>query len=238
MIPTWLNWLSAISLALGFVSAAIIAADEARHPQHMWIMNLVWPLIALSGSGLALWAYFKVGRNMGHGHHGGHDDEAEGASFAVSVAKGTSHCGAGCTLGDIVAEWLLVAVPVIAVWFGWQSLFGEKIFAVWIVDYIFALAFGIAFQFYAIAPMRGLGVWEGLWEAAKADVLSLTFWQIGMYGFMAIAHFWIFGALLGVTLEATMVTFWFMMQIAMICGFITAYPINWWLIRVGIKEAM
>ena len=29
-----------------------------------------------------------------------------------------------------------------------------------------------------------------------------------------------------------------MMQIAMICGFVTAYPVNWWLIRVGIKEAM
>ncbi len=32
--------------------------------------------------------------------------------------------------------------------------------------------------------------------------------------------------------------FWFMMQIAMICGFITSYPINSLLIRSGIKEAM
>jgi len=153
------------------------------------------------------------------------------------LARRVVEPGSGA-LGDIVAEWLVVAVPAIAIWFGWHSLFGERIFAVWIVDYIFALAFGIAFQFYAIAPMRGLGVWEGLWEAAKADVLSLTFWQIGMYGFMAIAHFWIFGSMLGVKLEATMVPFWFMMQIAMVCGFVTAYPINWWLIRVGIKEAM
>ncbi len=238
MIPLWLTWLSALSLAAGFLSAIIIAADEARHPQHMWIMNLVWPLMALSGSVIALWAYFKAGRNTEHGDHGAHGEGAGGSSFAVSVAKGTSHCGAGCTLGDIVAEWLVVAVPAIAIWFGWHSLFGEQIFAVWIVDYIFALAFGIAFQFYAIAPMRGLGVRDGLWEAAKADVLSLTFWQIGMYGFMAIAHFWIFGSILGVKLEATMVPFWFMMQIAMVCGFVTAYPVNWWLIRVGIKEAM
>ena len=237
MIPLWLHWLSVISLAAGAACAAVIAVDEVRHPQPMWIMNLVWPLVALSGSVLVLWAYFEVGRNAGEDVHGGDEDHG-GSSFAVSVAKGTSHCGAGCTLGDIVAEWLVVAVPVIAVWFGWHSLFGEKIFAVWIVDYIFALAFGIAFQFYAIAPMRGLGVWEGLWEAAKADVLSLTFWQIGMYGFMAVAHFWLFGALLGVKLETTTLSFWFMMQIAMICGFITAYPINWWLIRVGIKEAM
>lgn len=29
-----------------------------------------------------------------------------------------------------------------------------------------------------------------------------------------------------------------MMQIAMMCGFLTAYPVNWWLIKTGIKERM
>jgi len=29
-----------------------------------------------------------------------------------------------------------------------------------------------------------------------------------------------------------------MMQIAMLCGFATCYPVNWWLIRTGIKERM
>jgi len=28
------------------------------------------------------------------------------------------------------------------------------------------------------------------------------------------------------------------MQWAMIGGFITSYPVNWWLIRAGIKESM
>jgi len=32
--------------------------------------------------------------------------------------------------------------------------------------------------------------------------------------------------------------FWFMMQVGMLVGFITAYPMNWWLVRVGIKEPM
>ena len=31
---------------------------------------------------------------------------------------------------------------------------------------------------------------------------------------------------------------WFMMQIAMVCGFPTSYPVNWWLITSGIKEKM
>ena len=158
--------------------------------------------------------------------------------FPVMVANGALHCGSGCTLGDIVAEWLVFAVPAIAVWFGWQSLFGDKIFAVWIVDYLFANAFGIVFQYFTIAPMRNLGFVAGIWAAIKADTLSLTAWQVGMYGFMAFAYFYVFGSLLGTKLEVDTVEFWFMMQIAMLCGFATAYPMNWLLIRIGVKEKM
>jgi hypothetical protein len=31
---------------------------------------------------------------------------------------------------------------------------------------------------------------------------------------------------------------WFMMQLAMLTGFVTAYPVNRWLIKAGIKESM
>lgn len=59
-----------------------------------------------------------------------------------------------------------------------------------------------------------------------------------MYGFMAFAYFVIFRDGFGVRLEANTVEFWFMMQIAMLCGFATAYPVNWWLIRTGFTERM
>ena len=29
-----------------------------------------------------------------------------------------------------------------------------------------------------------------------------------------------------------------MMQVAMMTGFLTSYPVNWWLLRRGIKEVM
>ena len=59
-----------------------------------------------------------------------------------------------------------------------------------------------------------------------------------MYGFMALAHVYIFRHLLGAELAVNSVEFWLMMQIAMLCGFATSYPVNWWLIRKGVKEAM
>jgi hypothetical protein len=62
MIPDWLHVLAIASLALAALCALVILGDVRRHPQHMWIMNVVWPVTALYGSVLALWAYFTYGR--------------------------------------------------------------------------------------------------------------------------------------------------------------------------------
>src|SRR3546814_3713561 len=56
----------------------------------------------------------------------------------VMAGKAAAHCGSGCTLGDIIAESLVLAVPGLAGWFGWPWLFGDKIFAVWVLDFILA----------------------------------------------------------------------------------------------------
>lgn len=244
MIPPWLHNLSIAYLLLGAISAVIISFDLLRHPQHMWIMNLVWPITALFGTIWILWQYFTHGRlaTREKAHmamqRGEDPPNKKLTPFPIMVANGALHCGSGCTLGDIVAEWLVFAVPAIAVGFGWQSIFSEKIFAVWIVDYLFAYAFGIVFQYFTIAPMRDLSFGRGVAAAAKADTLSLTAWQIGMYGFMAFAYFAVFRAWLGTRLQTDSVEFWFMMQIAMFFGFLTSYPVNWWLIRKGLKEQM
>jgi Domain of unknown function (DUF4396) len=244
MIPFWLHALSVGALILGAVCAVILLADVIRHPQHMGIMNVVWPVVGLFAGPLALWGYFSYGRLATHEKAKPAMDRGEEppskklTPFGVMVGKGAAHCGAGCTLGDIVAEWLCFAVPAIAVAFGFKSVFPEKIFAVWIVDYIFAFAFGIVFQYFTIAPMRGLGLWDGVIAAVKADTLSLTAWQVGMYGFMALAQFAYFRPLLGKMIEVNTAEFWFTMQLAMLAGFATSYPVNWWLIEAGIKEKM
>lgn len=231
MIPTWLHVIALLSLAAGYIVAAIIVIEVIRHPQQMAVMNVVWPVTALYASLVALWFYVRYGHR---------DDETpKGAPpFSIMAGKGTAHCGAACTLGDIIAESLAFLFPTIAVWFGWHTLFAEKMFAIWIVDFIFAFTLGIAFQYFAIAPMRGLSFRKGIVAALKADTLSLIAWQVGMYGFMALAQYAYYRPLLGRTLEANTPEFWFTMQLAMIAGFFTSYPVNWWLIKAGIKERM
>ena len=243
-VPGWLHALSVAGLTLGFACAALVLVDVVRHPQHMAVMNVVWPVTALFGTVIWVCGYLRYGRLSTHARMHAAKQAGEKppgkaeTPFWAMVFKGASHCGAGCTLGDICAEWLCFLVPAVAVWFGWHSLFGERMFAVWIVDFLFAYAFGVAFQYYAIKPMRDLSVGQGIWQAVKADTLSLVAWQVGMYGFMALASLYLFRTLLGVSLQPDMPEFWFMMQLAMLCGFATSYPVNWWLISSGIKGRM
>jgi hypothetical protein len=231
-IPDWLNILAIVALVTGAASALVIALDIlAGHFQHMWIMNLVWPITGLYAGSLAVWAYFAVGRlstrdRVRAAKERGEDLPGKRKPFWQMVGVAATHCGAGCTLGDLCAEWIMFAAPLV--------LFGHRLFGSWLVDFLFAYAFGIAFQYFTIVPMRGLSIGEGLSAAVKADTLSLTAWQVGMYGWMAIAVFLIFGH----ELEKTDPVFWFMMQVAMLAGFLTAYPVNWWLVSSGIKEKM
>lgn len=232
--PTWLHGLSIASLVVAGVCALLIALDELRRPQKMWIMYIVWPLTALFGSVLWLAAYYLWGRGPASGDFDAQPDPP----FLAMVFKGASHCGAGCTLGDIIAEWAAFAVPAIAVWFGYGSLFADKIFAIWIPDFLVAFGIGVAFQYFTIKPMRDLSFKEGIVQALKADIASISSWQVGMYGVMAIIQFLIFRPAFGGTAEVDTPEFWFAMQAAMIAGFCTAYPVNWMLIRAGLKEKM
>lgn len=244
MIPGWFHDLSIAYLALSSACALLIAFHLMRHPQHMWIMNVVWPVTALFGSVAVACQYFVYGRLASHENvRAAMDRHADPPGklltpFYMKVANGTLHCGGACTLGDICAEWLVFLVPAVAEAFGFHHLFAHRIFATWIVDYILAYAFGIVFQYFTIGPMRGLSFGKGVIAAIKADTLSLTAWQIGMYGFMAVAYFLIFRSTFGRSLQVDSFEFWFMMQVAMVAGFITSYPVNWWLLRYGLKEAM
>lgn len=145
-----------------------------------------------------------------------------------SVVLSTLHCGAGCTLADLVGEWFLYLVPV--------AIGGSLLAGSWVIDYLLALVFGIGFQYAAIRGMEPHTPRnEVVRRAAKADILSLTAWQAGMYGWMAVVIFVLND---GAMLPRTSFSFWMMMQIAMACGFLVSLPVNVFLIRRGIKHGM
>lgn len=229
-----------ISLGVAFACAAWIAADELRHPQRMWIMNVVWPVTALYFGPFAVWGYYTVGRpKMSKDAMAGMSKEqmdarkerqkvqARTGPTASQTAVSDSHCGAGCTLGDVAAAFTVAALGL--------TIAGVPLYAEWVADFLAAWTLGVAFQYFTIKPMRGLSVGEGLKAAMKADTLSILTFEVGMFVWMGLVYFVLFTR---PHLTPFDPRYWLMMQVAMVIGFFTAYPMNRWLVRKGWKEAM
>lgn len=228
-----LEMLAWISIGTAVLCALVIAGDVVRHPQAMGVMNVVWPVTALYFSVVALWAYFVLGRRKTReamqSKHSAHDGrEAHGGPTAAQVAVGTSHCGAGCMIADVLCEFAIGAAGI--------TLLGSVLWAEYAIDFAAAWALGVVFQYFAIHPMRPkLSAGEAVWSAVKADTLSIVAFQVGMYAWMALVYFRLFRA---PHLTPFDPRYWLMMQIGMVCGFATSFPMNRWLMRRGIKEAM
>jgi hypothetical protein len=247
MEPHWLMVVSWFALAVGFGSALVILADEflLGNRQRMAIMNLVHSITALYWGPVWLWAYFRDGRKSSQQvmleeamRFDGDVAELRRKGESTDpqnlrpwhVGNAASHCGAGCTLGDIGGEWILFAIfasPMLGITgtYGWEI----------IADFILAWTLGIVFQYLTAVPMRDeVGKLQGIWQAMKVDTLSILAFQVGLFGWMAISHFVLFQPPLKVDTSGH----WFMMQVGMIVGYFTAWPVNRWLVQSGIKEKM
>lgn len=111
MFPEWFHQPGIGMLGLGVACAVIIAVDVAKHPQHMTFMNAVLPVTAPFGSSA----------------HAAMEREEEMPSqtetpFPAIVGKEVLHCGSGCMIGDVTAEWPAFAVPAAALLFGWKTV--------------------------------------------------------------------------------------------------------------------
>ena len=246
----WTMWIDDFAwayLSLSVLCFLAIVVHEMYRPQKRMVMNLVWPITALYFGPVALEVYLRTGRKGTRAYHArmieearrelererlapdglAGREEAESQASREQVAVGVSHCGAGCMLGDIAAEcWVFLLGLTFA-----GGVFQTRI----LLDFLLAWAFGIAFQYFSIVPMRGLSAGKGIVQAIKVDTLSIVAFQIGMSAWMALTYYVLFPS---AHLEPNNGMFWFMMQVAMIVGYCTAYPTNVILLNAGWKEKM
>lgn len=231
-----LTIVSVLFLIFAFISAAIIIQSLRLHSQSMKVMNVVWPLTALWSGLLGLWAYFSFGKSAGSSMDISMDKDMDMSGmnmrmddkpFWQKIALSTFHCGAGCTLADIIGESV-----------GSKLLFSLGLYNIvwqWTLDYILALIIGVWFQYAAIRPMMKSATRSSVFlRALKVDFLSLTSWQAGMY----ILSYLLIIVAMPYSLPHDTFLFWFIMQLAMCAGFLCSYPMNWFLVKNGIKPAM
>jgi hypothetical protein len=215
------------SLAVAFVSAGLIVFDiyGRGRRQRLAVMEAVWPLTTLYVGPLGVWGYRRLGRSgVADGRH---DRAAAIRPRWSGVALSVTHCGAGCVLGDVVAEFVVFAFGL--------SIAGQALYAEYLGDYLLAIGVGMVFQFLVISRMRSLTLLAGLAAAAKSDVIALSAFEIGLFGSMALTRLVLFS---GDHLSPTSPVYWLFMQAGMALGFATSWPANAWLVRRGIKDAM
>lgn len=254
MIPTWLEVFAYIWLGLSVISFLIVVIDVPRRNVSMPIMKLVWPLTTLYMGPVGLYAYFRLGRNvpmmhhdhqaMGHApmhhdshvnmhrdehehhhQHGAHEMHHGNKPFWQSVFVSSTHCGGGCSLGDAIGGPLVFGLGLMVA--------GSSLFADYVVEFVLAYLFGIAFQYFGMGFTNLESLGQGLKNAIKADTWSLIAYEVGMFGWVALVHVFFVNVP-----EPNNPLYWFMMQIAMMIGFATSYPANWVLVKKGIKHAM
>ena len=232
MPARWLIALSWIELAAGVAGSLRIASDILRggYRQPMPVMDWVWPITALYLGPVAVWAYGSWGRPRSSRWIASQPASAPPPTDEpwVSTAIGVSHCGAGCTLGDIAAE-----VTV----FG----FGLDVAGQRILCGLRRRLSGGGRDRSGVSVLRDRAdAWPGAarWDPRRREsrdrlldrVRGRTVRLDGADDLRLLPRV--------APPSASSPVYWFGMQIGMVIGLIAACPVNAWLIRTGVKEAM
>lgn len=257
-------WFALVLASFLGTLADVLAHPNRRMP----VMNSVWPLVALyfGPVGVGLYALLS-GRASGAKRvhatpalpqmHAAHEAAAELSPSLTAPgipstharhdtmsgmdeplwmrsARSATHCMAGCALGDLLA---MVAVQGL----GW-SPFGRGLTGEVLLGSVLAFLFGLfIFQALPIMAERRLGFAAALTVALQADLWTISAYLAGQIPtFYALAGSQAMGAGtagmggLGVMSPASLLA----MQASMAVGFLTTYPINYWLVATGVKHGM
>lgn len=214
--------LAMLFISLGIFTSLMIVKDLGRAPQPLRIMNLVWPVTGLYMPFVGWLAWWYFGRNNRPATPRLRQHRVESPDLK-QLFFATSHGAAGCVLGDVLAVPLL---PLLS-----HQPFHSVVVTHAILSLVLSLFFGIILQYLALKQIVGMAFFRTLWQAIKSDIFSLMVYQAGMFLYMTLAfHF-----ILQNQLEPLTMNFWFMMQLALLTGFVFAWPANKFLLQRGIK---
>ena len=131
------------------------------------------------------------------------------------------HCVAGDGVGIIVGAIL-------------ASLFGLKGLAEVVLEYILGFGFGwTIFRALFMRDMVGGSYLRALKGTFISELLSINLLMAGMVPTVMALKSGIPAA--G---DPTTPSFWFVMSMGLLVGFIVAYPMNWWLVANHLKHGM
>lgn len=223
-IPTWVTLLAWIYTSAGLLFAAWILVDTyvGGYRQRVRGMELVWPITAVWSGPLGLWAYYRWGRPATPKWQSRHGSTPE-LSMPARVAVETIPGGAASFVGHAIA------VPIVAL--TGMTIAGEHVWPMILLIAVFALPLLITFEYHALTVTMGSQTSAGkrLRVATMISVLAVLAFDLGMGATMLFVAF-----VLGYP-HASM-AFWLVMWGGITLGFLTAYPMVWWLLARGTPQ--
>lgn len=205
-----------IWFALTAVSVLYVAWDLFTRTPEMKVMKWGWILVTLYTGIIGLVVYWFSCREPAPGTH-----EEFIAPLWKQTVGSTIHCMAGDATGIIVAAAI-------------TSILGLPMGVDAVIEYLAGFAFGLfIFQALFMKDMLGGSYWEAVKSSFLPEWLSMNAMMAGMIPVMIILMTSDMRAM-----EPTSLRFWGIMSLATLVGGVLAYPVNWWLVKNGLKHGM
>src|ERR1700689_5743690 len=205
-----LTWFVLTALSAVFVAIDIRSTPESPVPKSGFV------IVTLFTGPIGAMLYVLGCREPLAGTH----EQYVAAQWRQTLGS-TMHCVAGDGVG-------IVAGAVLAPVFGLTGLSEIAL------EYALGFAFGwMVFQALFMREMAGGSYRRSLASTFIPELLSMNLLMTGMVLTMMALKM-----LLGRGAGPTTAAFWFVMSMALLVGFMVAYPMNWWLVRYHLKHGM
>lgn len=195
-------------------SLAFVAWDSFFNTPTSRVQQVAWLLVVFYTGPVGLFFYFLACRNPGVGMHDAFTD----VSWKQSL-NSEMHCLAGDATG------ILVAAIVVS---SWDIPNGIDLGIEYATGFVSGL---FIFQALMMIGMYGGNYIKAVRKTFFAETVSMNMVMVGMFGTMIILKDAIPEAR-----HPEHAAFWFVMGMGTIVGGVTAYPINAWLVRNGLKH--
>ena len=200
-------------LTLG--SVVFVVWDQATNTPSVGVMKLAWVLVILYTGPIGLFVYLLSCRQPLPDTH----DTFISAHWKQTIGS-MAHCLAGDATGIIISA---------AIVYHFMLPNGTDL----VVEYLSAFIVGLMlFQALFMKDMFG-SYWVAVRKTFFAETVSMNMVMVGMFPAMIILMHHLPDAD-----NPWNPVFWGVMSFATLCGAVTAYPINSWLVRKGFKHGM
>lgn len=214
--PALIDFVLIVWFSLTAVSLVYVAWDAFTSNPELTVMKWGWLLVTLYTGAIGAALYVLSCQEPEPMQH----EEFVKPLWKQTLGS-TIHCLAGDATGIIVAAVITMTLGLPM----WLDVISE---------YVFGFAFGLfVFQSLFMKDMLGGSYLKAVRRSFIPEWLSMNAVMAGMIPVMVILMSRDVTAM-----EATSIRFWGVMSLATLVGFGVAFPVNMWLVAVGLKHGM